>query len=468
MPVIRISQKLVYFAHVPRCAGTAVEAYLRQRFGPLAFLDPRHLEVPPEDRWTRTSPQHVDRGTLGRLFPPGFFDHSFAVVRHPSDRLLSVYRFQKYIENRIPQGQGFAEWLATLPVPIDAFDNHTRPMSDLVPEDAVVFRLEDGLDAVVHWLDGLAGNSDPPRRIEQRNGVDQRLQHLKQPVAEVPDRPEMATILQLFEADFDRFGYERSSQRETTRHAADFNALKLLEPKREEKEYCLSARNLILHYHVFKNAGTSVDEILQRNFPDQWTTREFPGQDEDNSGLVTDWIREDIGSIAFSSHTATGPFLAIPDTRVISLIFLRDPLERIRSVYQFERNEPEDTFWTKLAKEHDLEGYVRARLAIPGDRQCRNIHTRRLSTFVPCPEPELERAIKALSLISIVGCVENFTASMARFAELVRPIWPGFKNENLHANKSPPDAKVEMSDVLRRLLEEANGDDIALYMLRPG
>jgi len=212
MPIIRINQKLVYFAHVPRCAGTAVEAYLRQRFGPLAFLDPRHREGSPEDRWTRTSPQYVDRDTLGRLFPPGFFDHSFAVVRHPSDRLRSVYRFQKYIENRIPQGQGFLEWLATLPVPFDTFDNHTRPMSDLVPEDAIIFRLEDGLDAVVCWLDEVAGNNDAPRRIEQRNGVDQRLQHLKQPVAEMPDLPEMAAILQLFEADFDRFGYERNAK----------------------------------------------------------------------------------------------------------------------------------------------------------------------------------------------------------------------------------------------------------------
>jgi len=328
MPIIRINQKLVYFAHVPRCAGTAVEAYLRQRFGPLAFLDPRHREGSPEDRWTRTSPQYVDRDTLGRLFPPGFFDHSFAVVRHPSDRLRSVYRFQKYIENRIPLKLGFTEWLTTLPVPFETFDNHTRPMSDLVPEDAVVFRLEDGLDAVVSWLDEVAGNNDAPRRIEQRNDVDQRLQHLKQPVPEVPDLPEMAAILQFFEADFDRFGYTIESAR---------NAVGRLKPKEKWKENRLSARNVILHYHLFKNAGTSVDKILQRNFPDQWTTREFPGQGGDNSAAVTDWIREDIGSIAFSSHTATGPLPAIPDTRAISPLFLRNPLDRIRSVYQVDR-----------------------------------------------------------------------------------------------------------------------------------
>nr|WP_029249710.1 hypothetical protein [Microbulbifer agarilyticus] len=29
-------------------------------------------------------------------------------------------------------------------------------------------------------------------------------------------------------------------------------------------------RKLILHYHLFKNAGSSIDEILKRSFGDSW------------------------------------------------------------------------------------------------------------------------------------------------------------------------------------------------------
>jgi len=40
-----------------------------------------------------------------------------------------------------------------------------------------------------------------------------------------------------------------------------------------------SNRVKILHYHLFKNAGTSVDAILQSNFPGAWQDREITGNE---------------------------------------------------------------------------------------------------------------------------------------------------------------------------------------------
>jgi hypothetical protein len=51
-------------------------------------------------------------------------------------------------------------------------------------------------------------------------------------------------------------------------------------------------RTIILHYHLLKNAGTSVDPILKRNFGDKWATREFLPMGDNNTGLVEEWIRE--------------------------------------------------------------------------------------------------------------------------------------------------------------------------------
>ncbi len=62
----------------------------------------------------------------------------------------------------------------------------------------------------------------------------------------------------------------------------------------------MGERTIILHYHLFKNAGTSVDAILQRNFPGRWVTREFPIAGENNTALVEDWIRETPDAIAYS------------------------------------------------------------------------------------------------------------------------------------------------------------------------
>ena len=69
MPFFRLRQQLVYFAHVPKCAGSSVEVYLQRRFGALAFRDQAHYKD-AGTRWTRTSPQHVTVAALPRLSPP--------------------------------------------------------------------------------------------------------------------------------------------------------------------------------------------------------------------------------------------------------------------------------------------------------------------------------------------------------------------------------------------------------------
>ena len=66
MPFFRLRQQLIYFAHVPKCAGTSVEAYLQRRFGALAFRDQFHYRD-PGPRWTVTSPQHVTAADLERF-----------------------------------------------------------------------------------------------------------------------------------------------------------------------------------------------------------------------------------------------------------------------------------------------------------------------------------------------------------------------------------------------------------------
>ena len=94
-------------------------------------------------------------------------------------------------------------------------------------------------------------------------------------------------------------------------------------------------RTVILHYHLFKNAGTSVDRLLKDNVADRWVTGEFPANGGNNSGLVADWIRPTPDAVAFSSHTMLGPLPFVDDVQIISLIFLRDPIARIISAYTF-------------------------------------------------------------------------------------------------------------------------------------
>lgn len=212
MPLARVNGEILYFAHVPRAAGTSIEQYLVQRFGPLAFLDPAHLAVPEAERWTRTSPQHVTAAALSRLVPDSWIRHRFAVVRHPEDRIVSVFRFQRDIEGTLAQGISLENWLWSLraSAPHDRLDNHARPADELVPEGATIFRLEDGTDALVSWLDGIEGAERGPRHIAAENAYRQRLWHTHRVPGPAPavTRTARVLILELFWKDFQRFGYE--------------------------------------------------------------------------------------------------------------------------------------------------------------------------------------------------------------------------------------------------------------------
>ena len=77
-------------------------------------------------------------------------------------------------------------------------------------------------------------------------------------------------------------------------------------------------RAIIIHYHFFKNAGTSVDAILQRNFGAGWTSREYPPRSTPNG--AREFLTANPQIAALSSHTLPLPPPDIPD----AILFARD------------------------------------------------------------------------------------------------------------------------------------------------
>ena len=225
-------------------------------------------------------------------------------------------------------------------------------------------------------------------------------------------------------------------------------------------------RTIILHYHLFKNAGTSLDRILQKNFGDGWVTAEFEGKGGDNSGAVADWIDSTPDAVAYSSHTMLGPVPQVAGVRVVPIVLLRDPIERIKSAYRFERKQQADTWGAQLAKQHDLAGYVRARLARPNDRQCRNFQTARLASMCPGDAPELDRALQAIGILretGVIGRVEAFDNALAQLSTRLHDSYPEFTWESTKANVSVPVADSENESKLNEELATHNSDDLHLW-----
>jgi hypothetical protein len=235
-------------------------------------------------------------------------------------------------------------------------------------------------------------------------------------------------------------------------------------------------RTCILHYHLFKNAGSSVDKILEENFGSAWTTRELFGSESTIPQQVTDWIQSEPDKIAFSSHTAVGPLPQIADTQIIPIIFLRHPFDRLRSAYEFERAQGAQTFGSVLARETSLTGYLRVMMAARGDRSAKNFHVQRLASFATSPATtELEKAVAAAQSLAFVGVVDEFERSMQIFANLVRPYLGDLATPHVRENATTgsdsslserlAQMRDDIGDETWEKLLQCNSEDLELYRM---
>jgi len=223
-------------------------------------------------------------------------------------------------------------------------------------------------------------------------------------------------------------------------------------------------RRVIFHYHLFKNAGTSVDHILKNSFPDGWAEREFrftknqwPYED------IASWVDENPDIVAFSSHTARLPVPVVSNVEVFPVIFFRHPMLRLHSGYNYERTQDAETPGAKMAKDLSFQDYLAWRLTRPRDASARNFQSNRLSHMFR-PErgmltevKDLEAlTLRALDNLPFLGFVEKFDDSMKTLAKSLARKGLDLKlssvQENVNSDLSiSPEARIQ---VIRNEIDE--------------
>ena len=211
-----------------------------------------------------------------------------------------------------------------------------------------------------------------------------------------------------------------------------------------------ATRFVILHYHIFKNAGMTIENILDRNFGERSCRFETSDRDEwiPNSELLS-FLHRNPHLQAISSHHIRYPVPAAAGFLFFDLCFLRDPLDRIRSMYDYLREKPStgDPV-SELANQLDLGRFVAHLLEhMPNqvnDVQVGFLANGAMHTGDPGTQ-DLDRATRRMMQTSFLGVVDCFEKSLIAGQHFLNPVFP-----NLNCAQSP----VNVSQGLQGTLAE--------------
>ncbi|WP_035514423.1 hypothetical protein [Pseudohaliea rubra] len=265
-------------------------------------------------------------------------------------------------------------------------------------------------------------------------------------------------------------------------------------------------RVALCHYHIFKNSGTSFDELLAENFPGEPVAFDGPYpfsvfvQDE-----LLKVIRNHPKATAFTSHQVRLPVPAALDIEVLPVVFLRHPLLRVRSVYEYLRRRERGSGLRRLfrfavrstytsrdeerASELSFPDWVRE--ALDGQRPIGNLSNaqtqllggvygrRSLMRVRPAAaggvEADLAQALRNLAAVELLARTEYYQQDVASFSDRLAARGIAFSyRERRPANTTARDLDKPLSERLERMSESlgdelyerlaaVNRDDLALY-----
>jgi hypothetical protein len=238
-------------------------------------------------------------------------------------------------------------------------------------------------------------------------------------------------------------------------------------------------RTVIIHRHLFKNAGTTFDSILQNNFGETFCDhRDDTPMRREGEKYLLHYLKEHPKIKALSSHHIWFKVQSQDKFNLIPVLFLRHPVERIRSVYNFERQQQSDTPGAIMAKKLDFGAFVAWRMKDDVSPVIRNMHTRYLAG-VKGPKPltriHFKKAASEIKTNPFIGVVDLFDESMQAFDKAFRAkgieLDLSYQPKNVNKPFDGADYEKRANEVLEELGEVAkivlkkNAFDIELYRL---
>jgi hypothetical protein len=178
-----------------------------------------------------------------------------------------------------------------------------------------------------------------------------------------------------------------------------------------------ATRHVLVHHHIFKNAGSTIDWILHRAF----ATGYLDHEDAAAVGLldtraVLQYLRQHSEIRAFSRHHLPFATMKVDGFAFLDIVLVRHPIDRLRSVYDFYRRQADalDVIG-RSAKAMGLGVFLRHLM----ERWPNQVNDAQVTMIAnggyyarPPSRSDLQRASAVLEEAALAGTVESFDDSM--------------------------------------------------------
>jgi hypothetical protein len=208
------------------------------------------------------------------------------------------------------------------------------------------------------------------------------------------------------------------------------------------------ARRVLVHYHIFKNGGSTIEYILHRAFPGRTAT--LHGRDPDavlDAADLMKFLNQYPGVAAVSSHHLRYPKPVTRRTVFFDCCFLRDPLARLYSSYNHFRRCGSESAYSRWARTYSAREFAK-RLIDEAPHLASEVQVTQLANagaFTrPASEDDLERASAVLREMAFPGLVEMFDESLVVAEHFLRPAFPRLRMEYIAQNRSQAGARAPL------------------------
>lgn len=216
-------------------------------------------------------------------------------------------------------------------------------------------------------------------------------------------------------------------------------------------------RHVLIHAHLFKNAGTTFDFSLRHSFGEQFVDHRDDAGMKRGAAYLGPWLEANPSVTALSSHWITPPLPQVSRTRLHCCVLLRDPIERCASVYRFERaQQGVETPGSRRAKELDFVHYMQWQMRPTPGPAVKNYQVRYCSgNYLGARiEDMYERALHWLQHVPLVGLVHRYDESMVLFEERLKPFFPDLDLAYRVQNVSRGDGNSSLAERREQVLQE--------------